>query len=121
MTAAEWADGLEGGAGKVTEHVLERDGNLHAWLRVGRADGGRWLSICARDTVADRLPSLVAWAVQSSRAGGAPLASLVPAYDTALASSLEEAGFVRERTFEVMARTLAIPVRETGGAVAAAG
>lgn len=121
MTAAEWADGLEGGAGRVAEHVLERDGNLHAWLRVGRANDGRWLSLCARDTVAGEVPSLVEWAVRSGRDGGAPIASLVPEYDATLASSLEESGFVHERTFEVMAHTLAIPVREHVGAIAAPG
>ena len=107
----------------LSSEAWPRGGRLYmtVYTPCGRAEEGPWLSLCARDTVAREIPSLVEWAVCSSHAGVAPLASLVPAYDTALASSLEEAGFVRECTFEVMARTLAIPVTEPSGVVAALG
>ncbi len=117
MTATEWAHGLECAARPVREWVLERDGEIRAWLRTGPSRSGQWVSLCAAGELADEIPSIL----DCASAPNTDAVSLVPAYDLAVSEAMEMRGFVRERTYRVLARPLAVRVKRPAGAVAAIG
>ena len=117
MTATEWTDGLERAAHPVREWVLERDSQIQAWLRTGPSRSGQWISLCAVGELADEIPSILDCAIGPN----AGAVSLVPAYDLAVSQAMEMRGFVRERTYHVLARPLAVRVKQPAGAVAAIG
>lgn len=118
MTATEWWSALEKPWRKPDEVVLERNGEIVGWLRHGGVQGWWFFTILARPNAVDRLPELVHTALAAS--SGRPVATLVPAFDTAQAAVLERLGFVPERRFQVMAQTLVARVREPKGVVVAA-
>jgi hypothetical protein len=118
MTAIEWASALERAWRRPREVVLDREGQVAAWMRYGPLQGWWYFSIVARQTAVDDLPGLIQLAV--SQCEGRPIATLVAAYDTAQAAVLERLGFVPERKFQVMAQTMAARVRAPKGVVVAA-
>jgi hypothetical protein len=118
MTAEEWWTSLEKVWRRPHESVLERDGQITAWLRHGPVQGWLYFSILARPAAVDDLPSLVLLAAAQS--DGRPMATLVASYDTAQAAVLERLGFTPERRFQVMTRAMVERVREPKGVVVAA-
>ncbi len=117
LTLREWAAVQEGGRGQ--ELVLERDGRVAAWLRLGWQDGaGRFALLVARrqDSL---LGDLVATALHHLR-DRRPIFCPVPEYQGALAARLADCGFQPVAGYAVLANRLTRRVEEEARAPASA-
>jgi hypothetical protein len=108
-TFREWQAAQESWGGRTHETVLEEDGIITAWLRVLTGQTGR-LSALARSerfSVQEVVSSALSRLSKSKR-----VLSLVPEYDTELASCLGRLGFEPIGEYATYARRLVKPIEE---------
>ncbi len=119
QTMAEWQDAAEKPTARARDFVVA-DGAEHisASVNTGDVGGDRYFAVeWARDYATDPA-GLVGAALSGARAGAV---ALVPSHQQGLAALLEDAGFEPVCSYDLMAKVLAVPVRESRRAVAAVG
>jgi len=121
MTIAEWVDALDNLNGQSHDYVFEHDRKIYGWLRSGYANKSYWFSLITMDIDREKVQSIIKWAACSANLNFAPTGCLVPAYDLTVSSCLKEAGFIHEKTFELMSHRITNPIGEKMSAVATIG
>ncbi len=108
MTLQEWSQSRDKDA--TWELVLEKDGEISAWLRIrlGRT-AGRFEIVTELD--AEELGQLVNYSLAALR-GRHPLYCLVSEFQQQLQRILEEQGFSRVASYSCLSKQLAVRVRE---------
>ena len=121
QTLDEWSSSKESPGRKVRDWgVRDSTGEgLAAHVQSSDAAGGRFFSIRRRDGAECRYESLIAAGV--GQVSDKRAVTVVPSYDGTLASTLVELGFTLYESYDVMVKTLAVPVRMTVPGLIAAG
>jgi len=119
MTAREWTDTLEPTPPGSEDWVVEQQGELRAWIRIGRVRSATWILVVASPKCeAERLRAVEGLLANS---GDGDVVSLVPHYDVTTVTMFENLGFQRERSFQLLSRTLPIRSAQPARVVATAG
>lgn len=119
MTAREWTDILEPTPPGSEDWVVEQQGELRAWIRIGRVRSATWILVVASPKCeAERLRAVE---VLLANSGGDEVVSLVPHYDITTVTMFENLGFQREHSFQLLSRTLPIRSAQPARVVATAG
>lgn len=113
QTMDDWASSEESPRRKVRDLGVSdlKRGGLEAHVASSDIAGGRFFSVRCMDNASCRYESLVAAGV--GQAGDGPAVTVVPSYNGRLAETLLELGFTRHETYDVMVKTLAVPVTKT--------
>lgn len=106
VTFKEWQAAQEKWGGRTTDLMVDQDGVICGWLRVGPRDVGRLYAI-AEGLSYD---ALVAAGIEMMP--DRDVLCLVPEYNVELASALERLGFVAEADYWMLAKRLAKTVEE---------
>jgi hypothetical protein len=106
----EWAASRERVGRKRKELVVSSADARHLMASVQTSDtaAGRFFSVTCRGDASCGYESLIAVGV--GQAGDKPVVTLVPSYDVGQAETLEALGFALEASYDVMVKTLAVPV-----------
>ncbi len=113
QTLDEWSSSLEHPARKQRQLGVEdqRNGALQAEITLGEVAGGRYFSILSSKDASLDTGDLIASALKD--ASDKPALTMVPSYNEKLAGALAEIGFTAGDSYDVMVKTLAVPVTET--------
>lgn len=113
VTLEEWLEAGDRGfwLEQRREFVLEKQGSLVAWLRVGAARGMGWFDIMFHQLDEDRLGWLVNYGLVSLD-GKSPIFCVVSAFQQQLVRLLKELGFEEETGYSTLVKETAVRVRE---------
>lgn len=113
QTMDEWASSREKTGQKSHDWGVD-DSNgtgLEAHVQASDTGGSRYFSVMCRNNARCPFESLVAAGV--GQAGEKPAVTVVPSYDRRLSETLQELGFTRHESYDVLVKTLVIPVTKT--------
>lgn len=114
ITMNDWLDCRErlDDENNAREYLEEAAGEIRGWIKLCTASTGAFLEIIAPSHAPDVCKRLVDFALSRVDAG-MHVSTLVPEYSTALATSLENAGFKAGPRMVSMLKPVAVPVKET--------
>ena len=121
QTMEEWADSREcvGRNGRDLVVSTADDRQLMASVHTSNTSAGRYFSVTCRGDATCGYESLIAAGV--GQAGDKPVVTIVPSYDIRQAETLQELGFTLNASYDVMVKTLAVPVTKTVPGLVVAG
>ncbi|MSQ32540.1 MAG: hypothetical protein EXR59_04840 [Dehalococcoidia bacterium] len=94
------------------EYLIESENEVKGWIRLCASSTSAFMEITSPSQNPDISKKLVDFAL-SKVGAGAHISTLVPEYSTALATSLENAGFKAGPRMVSMLRPVAVSVKET--------
>lgn len=112
QTLDEWESGSEKPGRKAATWVVESDpsNGLEAQVTSSDISGGRFFSLSCDANSACSVESLIAAGV--GEAGEKKVFTLVPSYNQNLSETLQNLGFTKMSTYDVMVKTLAVRASE---------
>jgi hypothetical protein len=121
QTMDEWVASRERVGRKRRELVVSSGDSRQLMASVQTSDtaAGRYFSVTCRNDSSCGYESLIAVGV--GQAGDKPVATLVPSYDVRQAEMLQGLGFTLDASYDVMVKTLAVPVVKTVPGLVTAG
>lgn len=120
MNTQEWRDGLEHPPGSVTDQVvINRDGRLDAWSRIGDAQDIRYLSMMSRPGKNELSRHLFNSATRNL--DGRPLVALVPSFDQVFTQLFENVQEKFQENYELLVKPIALPVSHKSHMMVATG
>ena len=117
----EWEASRERAGRKKRELVVATSDNrkLMASVQTSDTGAGRYFSVSCRGDASCGYENLIAVGV--GQAGDKPVVTVVPSYDVGQAETLEALGFTLQASYDVLVKTLAVPVAKTIPGLATAG
>lgn len=121
QTFEEWTSSIEKPGRKARNWGADRvnSSGLDAYVQSCDVSGRRYFSVLCRNDAQCNVEELVAAGV--GEAGERKVFTLVPSYNQQLARVLEDLGFTRRESYDVMVKTLAVAASETVPGLVAAG